>query len=109
LAEVQSSCLPDMVWTYEPTSAAFTESKLMYRTFRAWNFANKHGFKLHSMLYEGTQLSACEIERFNLFIQSGGAMAAANLDHWEAVRLFDKIRFARTPKVRRRGTEITPA
>ncbi len=64
----------------------------MYRVFRAWNFANKHGFKLHDALYRGEQLSDREIECFNLWIQSGGAMAAANMEHWEAVRIFEGIR-----------------
>jgi len=80
-----------MVWTYEATSAAFTSSRLMYRVFRAWNFANKHGFKLHDVLYQGEQLTLREIECFNLWIHSGGAMAAANMDHWEAVKLFERI------------------
>jgi hypothetical protein len=92
LAQIQTSCLPEMVWTYEPTSSAFTSSKLMYRCFRAWNLANKQGFKLHDVLYSGERLTGREIECFNLWIQSGGAMAAANMDHWDAVRLFDKVR-----------------
>ena len=92
LANVQASCLPEMVWTYEATSAAFTRSVLAYRAFRAWNHANKHGFKLHGILVRGEHLDPVEIERFNLWIQGGGAMAAANMDHWAACRLFDKIR-----------------
>ena len=92
LAEIQASCLPEMVWTYEATSEAFMQSRLMYRTFRAWNFANKHGFKLHGVLYQGEQLTPGEIEKFNLWIRSGAAMAASNMDHWEAVRLFERVR-----------------
>jgi hypothetical protein len=91
LANKQASCLPEMVWTYEPTSAAFTQSRLMYRTFRAWNFANKHGFKLAGVLDKGKPIPLGELSNLNLWIQGGGAMAAQNLDHWEAVRLFERI------------------
>jgi hypothetical protein len=91
LASTQASCLPDMVWTYEPTSAAFTQSRLMYRCFRAWNFANKHGFKLGGVLHEGNHMSVGELARLNLWIQGGGAMAAQNMEHWEAVRLLERI------------------
>jgi len=92
LADVQASCLPELVWTYESTSAAFTKSVLVYRAFRAWNHANKHGFKLRYLRYHGERLTKREVESFNLWIQSGAAMSASIMAHYEATRLFEKIR-----------------
>jgi hypothetical protein len=92
LPAAQASRLPEMVWTYETTSAAFTRTVLQYRVFRAWNHANQHGFKLRGILRGGSALTAEEVERFNLWIQSGAAMAASNMDHFAACKLFEKVR-----------------
>jgi hypothetical protein len=92
LAEIQASCLPEIVWTYEATSEAFTRTVLAYRAFRSWNHAQKHGFKLRNVLYHGERLTRRELDALNLWIQSGGAMAASNMDHYAACRLFDQIR-----------------
>jgi hypothetical protein len=70
-------------------------SRLMYRALRAWNFGHKHGFKLHDVMYLGRPLTLQQVELCNMWIQGGGAATAQNLEHWEAIRLFEKIIDAR--------------
>jgi len=83
--------LPDVTWSYETTSGAFNCSCLMYRVMRAWSFAHRYGFRVHDVMYHGRALNARQIERINLWIQGGGAAEAQKLEHWEAVRLFERI------------------
>lgn len=91
--EFQGYCrsMPEVAWNYEATSEAVTESRLMYRVMRAWSFARRHGFRVRGVLYKGTPLNDLQLERLNLWIQGGGAAEAAKMEHWEAVKLFEKI------------------
>ena len=63
----------------------------MYRALRAWNFAHKHGFKIHDVMYQGKPLTERQVQLCNLWIQGGGAATAQNLEHWEASKLFERI------------------
>lgn len=83
--------LPDVTWTYAATSDAFTRSRLMYRVLRAWAYAARYGFKVRGVMYRGKPLSKRELERVNLWIRAGGAAEAAKMEHWEAVKLFERI------------------
>jgi hypothetical protein len=92
LAHIQASCLPEIAWTYEPTSAALSKSVLTYRAFKAWHQAYKHGFKLNGIMYHGEVLTGAEVDGFNLFVHGGCALPAGNMEHWAASNLFDRIR-----------------
>jgi hypothetical protein len=92
LSDFTASGLPEIVWNFEATSETFKKSVLMYRTFQSWKMASKYGFKLHDVLYCGVQLTPREISVFNIWIQSGAAEAASKLVHWDAVRLFERIK-----------------
>lgn len=92
IAGERASHLPEIAWTYEATSSALTRSVLMYRVFSAWNQANRHGFKLHGVLFRGEPLAPSEVAAFNLWIQSGAARDAQHMKHWDAYKIFDGIR-----------------
>jgi len=59
--------------------------------FKRWRAANRLGFRVRNLIYRGKPLSEHQIELFNHFVESGGALEASKLHHWDAVKLFEKV------------------
>ena len=83
--------LPQIVWSYQATSRALCSSRLMYRVLREWNLAHRHGLNIREVLYHGERLTDRQVELCNLWTEAGGAAQAQKMEHWEAVRLFERI------------------
>ena len=88
--------MPQIAWCYEPTSKTAESSRLMYLVLRRWNRANKIGFKVRNVLYMGRYLDEKELERCNCWIEAGGAANAQKMEHWEAVKLFERVILGKT-------------
>ena len=86
-----SHSMPQIAWSYESVSSAATSSRLMYLVLRQWQRAHRLGFKVRNVLYRGRYLSAIELERCNLWLEAGGAAEAQRMEHWDAIKLFERV------------------
>ena len=101
---VEPSRLIATEWDFEPRSEV-AASRLLYLAFKDWQRANRLGLRLRSVVYQGTKLTAHEMDLLNYWVEAGGALNCQKMGHWEAVRFFERTLLREHPLAKWRPPE----
>lgn len=95
--EYSASVGAPVSWCFSPL-ATYRKNRLV-SAFRDWHRAILLGIPLDALEYNGRHLTALELERVNLWVESSGAWRCSALDPWSADQVFQRVLSGRLSRI----------